>query len=732
MMEAPSEEALREMMATAAAAASAATAAVPIPEKATSIPEPPRYSRYTPTRPPASRRQSISMLPPFLGGENNIRIGALPNVQNGERMKRINAVAREIASKWTHPPGSTQYETDNLHQVRAILYMNKSLITQSFVSHVSGVSQGSLSHYVRGLFRGNQKNVEERLSAFVRKFSDGTLDSLLEAARIGTRTTGRPSVYEQIISTALEPLGKSTQTTAVKPSEPPALSKPPIPPPPPPQLQPAPWARAPISPMIKVSLPTSTIEKPPLAPPVVEEEPNEDEIEIEEPSAQAGTTNRVSDRARRLRHRRAVQAHKQTLSKRPRPIFPSIPEETQPLTPVLAVEKAYHALVAPKWTNDWLEAEPLLIPIELFVEKDGKTLHMYTQWDVNERHLSPELVSERICKARKLPAEFASPTAMQIRRALFEAGVICPPPPDRKEENRRLLKIVVNLKLGNSMHTLRDDFEWDLGAGCLNSPELFAQHLCSDAKVSQKYANEVAKAIRKQLSIAQAISYGDEETKKLALDLIGEDNALKEALQPITSPVGKNTSADWDARVRDENKLSMLNSIINPILDSVQVQIEKRTEDRARMEAAEKARKELEEIRREEMKKTEEEDARIRAIEEKEEKKAEKVFKERNLDFRPYLALRIIRGEKPSVWMPAAFDRRRRKQLTFPMTQPTRRGSTNNNTPAPVRPLKRRRSSKKEDNEKDNEIQSGSKRSRRSDSQGNEMKKIYLRLRIRQ
>lgn len=732
-MEAPSEEALREMMASAAAAASAATAAVPIPEKATSIPEPPRYARYTPTRPPASRRQSISMLPPFLGGENNIRIGALPNVQNGERMKRINAVAREIASKWTHPPGSTQYETDNLHQVRAILYMNKSLITQSFVSHVSGVSQGSLSHYVRGLFRGNQKNVEERLSAFVRKFADGTLDSLLEAARIGTRTTGRPSVYEQIISTALEPLGKATPTTAGAIPDSSALSKPPIPPPPPPQLQPAPWARA-APPMIKVNIPTTPIEKPPPAPPVIEEEVGEDEIEIEieEPSTQAGATNRVSDRARRLRHRRAVQAHKQTLSKRPRPIFPSIPEETQQLTPVLAVEKAYHALVAPKWTNDWLEAEPLLIPIELFVEKDGKTLHMYTQWDVNERHLSPELVSERICKARKLPVEFAASTAMQIRRALFEAGVICPPPPDKKEENRRLVKIVVNLKLENSMHILRDDFEWDLGAGCLNSPELFAQHLCSDAKVSQKHANDVAKAIRKQLSIAQAISYGDEETKKLALDLIDENSALKEALPPITTPVGKNTSADWDARVRDENKLSMLNSIINPILDSVQVQTEKRTEDRARMEAAEKARQELEEIRRAEMKKTEEEDARIRAIEEKEEKKAEKVLKERNLDFRPYLGLRIARGEKPSLWMPAAFDRRRRKQLTFPMTQPTRRGSTNNNPSAPVRPLKRRRSSKREDNEKDNEMQSGSKRSRRSDAQGSELKKIYLRLRIRQ
>lgn len=38
---------------------------------------------------------------------------------------------------------------------------------------------------------------------------------------------------------------------------------------------------------------------------------------------------------------------------------------------------------------------------------------------------------------------------------------------------------------------------------------------------------------------------------------------------------------------------------------------------------------------------------------------ADKVYEERNMDFKPYLSLVVARGEQPSVWMPAAFDQRR-------------------------------------------------------------------------
>ncbi|CAN8065186.1 unnamed protein product [Agarophyton chilense] len=683
----PSEETLREMMLAAAATASAAAGDASVAAAAVTTSEATRYVRHSTGRSSANRRQSISMLPPTLGGEQFRQGAPLPPVDGGVRWKKIQAVAREIAAKWTHPPGSSQYETPTLHNVRAILYMNKSLITQSFVSHVSGVSQGSLSHYVRGLFRGNQKNVDDRLAIFVEKFAEGHLDKFLEEARSGTRPIGRPAFYDSLnLTTAAS--HRSTQPVAPAQPVPTAVtdSRPPVPPPPPPQLQPAPWTRPQpppppsLPPSTSVS-PTSKSTKPKGADTEKgtdgdklndQEKPAEQDQATTSGKAKRAEEKRLSERARRAQQR----AQKQRPGKRPRPVFPPIPEETKEPTSILAVEKAYHALVAPKWGGEDSEAEPLLIPIELYVTMGCKTLHMFTQWDVNERRLAPEIVADYIRRARGLSEEFISPVAFQIRRKLYEAGVICPPPPDISEaENRRLIKIVVELKDGETVHVLRDEFEWDLGCGSVNSPELFAQLLCTDANISPKHVAEVASALRTQLVRAHAIAFGDEETKNLAEKGMPEDDCLREKLPPVGSALIKCTAEDIRVRDREENELAIKNLFLRPLLDSIPLESERRKAERVKKAAEERLRQELEIVRRIELAELAKRNADIEQARIEVDAEAARVYQNRNLDFRPYLKLRVARDESPSLWMPAAFDRRRRKQLTFPMTQPSRKNS---------------------------------------------------------
>ena len=678
------------------------------------------------------------MLPPHIAGETFQRGAPLPPAHDGTRWQKLNIVAREIANKWAHPTGSSQYETETLHQVRAILYMNKSLITQSFVSHVSGVSQGSLSHYVRGLFRGNQQNVEDRLAAFVKKFAEGTLDKFLEEARSGSRPIGRPALFDQVhLSQQAQPVQSAgLPSNALQAAEIAADTHPPIAPPPPPQLQPAPWAKPPP--------PT-----PPLLPPGVtlDKAPEKSKSEGDaSPEAVKPTeaSYKMTDRARRAHQRQAAQQKKHKHSKRPRPTFPSMPEETTPLTPVVAVERAYHELVASRWSGESAGAEPLLIPIELLITIHDKTLHMYTQWDVNECNLSPEYVSERIRCARGLPEEFAAPMAMQIRRSLFDAGIICPPPPSEKDsENRRLIKIVVELEEGGATHVLRDEFEWDLGAGCMNSPEVFAQHLCTDANLSQRHAPAVAFAIRRQVVRAQAIAYGDEETKRLALNGLPPDDSLREPLSPVTSSLEKCEPEDQQLRDREENEIAIRNLFVKPILDSLPELVQKRREDRAKKAASEKAKKELEVIRRKESEELAKENAKLEKILKQVDDAATRLYEERNLDFRPYLELRVGRGERPSLWTPAAFDRRRRKQLTFPMTQQHKR--KNQLALGASRSGKRKRTpSKREELAEEQKRQRGedyapgtnqSKKEIKTEDLRNAMyessKKIFVKLRIR-
>lgn len=157
----------------------------------------------------------------------------------------------------------------------------------------------------------------------------------------------------------------------------------------------------------------------------------------------------------------------------------------------------------------------------------------------------------------------------------------------------------------------------------------------------------------------------------------------------------KCTVEDIRVKDREENELAIRNVFVKPLLDSIPDEAERRKEERIQKAAEEKLRRELESIRRVELAEIAKRNAEVERARKQVEEEATMVYQTRNLDFRPYLKLRVARGESPSLWMPAAFDRRRRKQLTFPMTQPSRKATGHGFSFSRI--SKRRRSSVRKD-----------------------------------
>lgn len=724
---------LRQLMAQAAESASSVagdlTPSTPLEQFE------PNFRRSSGSTPQRYARRHINQLPP--AGDVAHKGVPLPPVEDGLRMKRIQEVANEIKQTYKHPIGASQVETEVLHHVRAILYMNRTIITQSFVSHVAGVSQGSLSHYVRGLFKGNQENVDQRLTRFVELFASGALDPYIDDIRGSVRSASRPLVLPSTTTapTTVPPIPTSGSfPTSSLPVEKPSVPLP-IPPPPPPQLQPAPWAHTPTPDdsstpdQVTPVGPSAQTDAPLFSPKIATntdsargtDGSNDDVDNVSRrlylPPTQTGPSQPVSDpsnqnerldppsipfvfdgiperatRPRRRKRTAPVPFVIKPTPPKPQPLmFPDPPEEPKKIDPTTAVDLAFRTLIASDWATDVPSAHgarALLLLIEIYVELDKRVLHTYTQWDVNERQLSAETAADRIRLRLGFPPAFAQPVAMQIRRALFHAGIFCAPPPaSQPTENRRLIRFSVQVGEGEHMREIQDECEWDLAAGGLNSPELFAQQLCIDEKVPQQYAVNVAEAIREKLVIAHAISYGDDETRRLASAMIAKNDPLLWQLRTVQSALTKSLPEEERAKEREENAASISKLILIPILDAVPLESEKRI----RLQKQRERENRLEEEARIYLQKIESQYA-LREIQmEKDMKDAEeaaaRIYEERNLDFRPYLKLKVARDESPSIWMVPAFDRRRRKQLTFPMVSHRSVGKHQSS-----RPTKRRKS----------------------------------------
>jgi hypothetical protein len=364
--------------------------------------------------------------------------------------------------------------------------------------------------------------------------------------------------------------------------------------------------------------------------------------------------------------------------KRPRPMYGApLPDHTSAISPRDAVDKAFHTSKAVSWKSVRGTSEPLLLPVEVFVDLNGRVLHTFTQWDVNERVKSPEMVATSMRQQRGLPAEFDTAIAAVIRGRLFDAGIIPPPPPpaddengDGGDENLRFIKIVLELNDDDGRtQILRDSFEWDIGVGggdVWNSPETFSQTLCADAGISQKHAASVSRAIRQELSRAHAIAYGDEGTRKKAMAQVGLSSAIAKKLPPVETALKELSGDEVRAQRREESEIMVSNMFVKPLLTEVEIESERRTANR-KLEAEMEAKRRLEQS--ELARAAEASAARDVALQEAERQRAEaeRLAKEEDgIDIRPYTSLKLGYNSHPSVWIQGVVERKEANEPMFP------------------------------------------------------------------
>lgn len=148
-----------------------------------------------------------------------------------------------------------------------------------------------------------------------------------------------------------------------------------------------------------------------------------------------------------------------------------------------------------------------LIPIRLDMEIDGQKLRDVFTWNKNEKVITPEIYAEMMCDDMKLDMQLFAPTiASQIKTQIEQHSQFA----DRNTEKEMLGKdssdrrVVINLNIQVGNTTLKDQFEWDISPNNIennsNSPERFAEILCSELGLGGEFKTAVAYSIRGQIA----------------------------------------------------------------------------------------------------------------------------------------------------------------------------------------------------------------------------------------
>lgn len=653
--------------------------------------------------------------------------GSLPNSQTGmlhaPTWEKLQEAAKESRMNWSHPSQSRQVETDVLHLCRAIVKLPELNLTQSFISQRSGVSQGTLSHYVRGLHQGNQRSVEERLSNFLRRFCDGEFDQMIPVPG-AERPKAMPAMprapLNRPTSAAAASLGHNSLALSAPSGGPHVNMTNAI------YHQPYPVESVAHHQQMMENMAAAAFARsahanggpagaipPPIpgqAPVLTMQQQQQQQLQlhaqrIAHQQSQQIHQQQVIDRVRASAVTAAQASVQQGMVmtpasatqpvlpgggvyapqnnnqpfKRPRPMYGApLPDDTAAVTSRDAVENAFHASKAVSWNDAHGTSEPLLLPVEIHVDIDGLVVYTFVQWDVNERIKSPESVAKEMREERDLPVEFEHAIASAIRRRLFDAGVVPPPPPpaadgaaeDGGEENLRVIKIVVELNDdGGQTQILKDSFEWDIGAGggdVWNSPETFSQTLCADAGIAQKHAATVSRAIRHELSRAHAIAYGDEETKQTALSQVGLASSSAKKLPVVGTALRQLSGEELLIQRREENEVMVHSMFVKPILTEVEIEYRRREVAR-KLEIEMAEQREKEQAEAEKMAKlAASRDAALREAERDRLEADRKAKAEDGVDITPYTSLKLGYNSHPSIWIQGVAERREAKEPLFP------------------------------------------------------------------
>jgi len=194
--------------------------------------------------------------------------------------------------------------------------------------------------------------------------------------------------------------------------------------------------------------------------------------------------------------------------------------------------------------HDQAKVKEDLIPIRLDMELDGQKLRDVFTWNRNEKVITPEMFGEMLCDDLELdPQIFVSQIANQIKQQIEQF----PTSEAREvlgESNDKRVLIKLNIQVGNT--SLKDQFEWDM-SDTTNSPEKFAETLCTELGLGGEFYTTIAYSIRGQLAYHQ--------------------QNLTEALPELVSPlrVGANaeewgpnleilTDAEMDKKLKDMDR----------------------------------------------------------------------------------------------------------------------------------------------------------------------------------
>ena len=180
-----------------------------------------------------------------------------------------------------------------------------------------------------------------------------------------------------------------------------------------------------------------------------------------------------------------------------------------------------------------------LIPIKLDLEFEGRRLKDIFLWDKNEPYQNLEGFAKILLEEHNFPTSFENDIVASMRKQINQFR------PYKQMEGELVKVIQLNVRIGNIV--LRDQFEWDIN-NPQNSPEDFAESLCSDLGLGPEFMLHVAHQIRDQINEHQKQAHQERRGGYQHLSTFGRDfksSKIRDAEAP-----GKDLGEVRDSRGR--------------------------------------------------------------------------------------------------------------------------------------------------------------------------------------
>jgi SNF5 / SMARCB1 / INI1 len=160
--------------------------------------------------------------------------------------------------------------------------------------------------------------------------------------------------------------------------------------------------------------------------------------------------------------------------------------------PIRSEISQFHRIT--KHTNKIEDEISELVPMRIDIEIEGRRLREFITWESQEPHFTPHSFAEVLCEEQKLPPPFVKEITRTIEQKLSRYEKYYP-------GNYECLQVMeIEVRVDNLV--LRDRFVWDIN-NLDNSPEIFAQMLCSDLGLGGDVAASVSNAIREKICFYQ-------------------------------------------------------------------------------------------------------------------------------------------------------------------------------------------------------------------------------------